>query len=109
MKGRSEEGVVNTVVMMESINERGERILGNRSHFVFATIDCANSSIGFVVIHGVADREAAHQIANSGLVGADIFPQHKVKVVGKEEKAVQGYGGSTQLRAIAFGDYRLGS
>jgi len=92
MKGRSEEGVVNTVVMMESINERGERILGNRSHFVFATIDGADSSMGFVVIHSVAHGSATEEVTNTRLGSALIFAKNKMKVVGKQKKAMEGDG-----------------
>lgn len=73
MNGCCEEGVVDTLVVVERVDERSQLVLLDVDHFVFALVDGAFDTVRFVVVHGVADGEAAHKIADSGSFAAQIF------------------------------------
>jgi len=70
---RGQEGIVDPIVVMKRGNEWGELVLGEFDHFVFALIDCALDTVGFVVVHGVSDREAAHEVGDPWFVSALVF------------------------------------
>ena len=65
MEGRGEEGVVDALVVVEGGDERGDRTLIYLNHFVFAVVDGAGYSVGFVVVHGVADAHPAHEVGDA--------------------------------------------
>lgn len=79
-------------MIMEGVDERGERILIYFNHFVFALIDGAFNSVSFVVVHGVAYREASHEVGDPWLAGAEIFAQDEVEVIGVESEGMESGG-----------------
>lgn len=68
MGGASEEGVVHSFVVMERVDEGGEIVLLYLYHLVFAFVDSTLHAVGFVVVHGIADREAAHKVRDAGCI-----------------------------------------
>lgn len=60
-------------MVVNSSDERGERVLHDIDHFIFTLVDGTFDSVGFVVVHGVADGEAAHEVADPWFVTALVF------------------------------------
>lgn len=78
--------------------------MGDRFHFVFAAIDSARCPVGFVVVHGIAHGETAHEIGNAWLWYTQIFAQNEAETIGEEEESVGGDGGGPKVRGVAFVD-----
>ena len=59
------------------------------NHFVLALVDGASPTIFFAVGHGVAHRNAAHELAYTRPLSSLMFGEDEVEVVGEEEEAVE--------------------
>ena len=70
-------------------------------------INGAGCAVGFVVVHGVPDREATHEIANPWFAAAEIFAEDEMEAVREEEKSVDRYRGRPKLGSVAFVDHGL--
>ncbi len=61
-------------MVVKRVDERGEGVLVDFDHFVFALVDRALHSVSFVVVHGVSDREPAHEVGDAWFISAKILP-----------------------------------
>lgn len=109
MEGREEEGVVDLVIVVDGVNERAEIVLFDWFHLVFAMIDRPPDPVGFIVVHGVAHGEPAHQVGNAGFERADILAENQVEAIWQKEEAKEGDGGGAELGGVPLGDHRLGT
>ena len=75
------------VVVMDFVDQHTQVILRHGLLAVFAMVNGAGGTVGFVIAHGVAHRNAAHEIANPGLLAARILAQDEVKRSGRRRKA----------------------
>ncbi len=74
---------------MDFVDQHTQVILRHGLLAVFAMVNGAGGTVGFVIVHGVAHRNAAHEIANPWLAAARILAQDEVKTVGEEEESVE--------------------
>lgn len=61
---------------MDRVDERRECVLFDWAHLVFALINGPSDTVGFVVVHGISDREATHEVGDARLVAPEIFAQN---------------------------------
>lgn len=83
---------VDVPVGVQSRDKRGELVLGNLNIFVLTLIDRALDPVSLVIVHGITDGEPTHEVANTWFWAPEILAQDEVKVVGEEEKGVEGDG-----------------
>jgi hypothetical protein len=74
---------------------------------VFALINRAFDPIRFVVIHRIADTDPADQIADPGVLTAEIFAYDEMEMVGEEEERVEGDRSRSEHGFVAFVHDRL--
>ena len=95
------------VVVMDFVDQHTQVILRHGLLAVFAMVNGAGGTVGFVIAHGVAHRNAAHEIANP----ACCRPHSRAgrgETVGEEEEAWRLTGVAPSSEAFLV-DHSLGS
>ena len=109
MDDGAKESIVDLYVVVERVDEREERVLFYLRHFIFTLIDGAGDAVGLVVVHGIADGEATHKVADAGFVATLVFSYDQMEVVGEKEESMERDRGGAKLGGVAFGNDGLGS
>lgn len=104
-----EVGWVGILVVVEPGNKVGEGVVIDFDHFVFSLVDGATTFVFVAVSHGVANGEAAHELADTRFCAAYLFSEKEMKVTGEEDKCVKNAGEFTLMNASTlFGCQSLG-
>ena len=109
MEGGGKISIVDLCVVVEGVDEGGDRGLREQNIFVFTKVDGPFDTVGFVVVHGVAYAKATHEIGDPGFFTPEIFAQDEMEMVGEEEEGVERHRTGAKLRGVTFVDYRTRS